>query len=215
MAETTRRRIAIGTRDPVWGAAVAAALAGADIDVVAITTQPEQIPSVGIPAAVLCFDAATLRQAVDLVDPSTAILALGPDDMDLMLDLLEAGVLGYLFDDAPFDEIVGAVGQVLDGHAVVPPAALGTLLRRIVDRRRSRSVADEAIESLTQREREVFEQMARGRDNETIANNLFISPATARTHLQRVFKKLGVHTRAEAVAYAARCGIIAEGDSHD
>ncbi|NND03062.1 MAG: response regulator transcription factor [Acidimicrobiia bacterium] len=129
-----------------------------------------------------------------------------------MVELLEAGALGFLPDDAPFETIVDAVGQLAEGHAVVPPAALGTLLRRVVERRRIRAADAEALDELTTREREVFEHAARGRDNDAIAAELFISPATARTHLQRVFKKLGVHTRSEVVAFAARCGIDIGGD---
>jgi DNA-binding NarL/FixJ family response regulator len=129
-----------------------------------------------------------------------------------MLELLEDGALGYLPDDSSFSEISRAVEHLLDGHAVVPPAALGTLLRRVVERRRVRSADAEALESLTPREREVFEYAARGRNNGAIAVALYISPATARTHLQRVYKKLDIHSRAEAVAFAARCGLDIEGD---
>jgi DNA-binding NarL/FixJ family response regulator len=161
---------------------------------------------------VLASEEASLRRHVAAVSHMVATLAIGPDDMGLMLDLLEEGALGYLPDDAAFDEIADAAGQLMQGHAVVPPAALGTLLRRVVERRRARSTDRAAIDQLTNRELEVFREMARGHDNAAIAANLFISPATARTHLQRVYKKLGVHSRAEAVAFAARCGFDIEGD---
>jgi DNA-binding NarL/FixJ family response regulator len=213
VAEATLRRVAIGACDPNWAGAVTAALAGAGIEVVAIASEPLEIPVVGVTVAVLAFDADGLREGVQAVDVPAGVLAVGPDDMDLMVELLEAGALGYLLDDSGFDEITRAVEQLLGGHAVVPPAALGTLLRRVVDRRRARSADTVALESLTPREREVFESAARGCDNDAIAATLYISAATARTHLQRVFKKLGVHSRAEAVGFAVRCGLDIEGDA--
>ncbi len=212
VVEATVRRVTIGASDPIWARALGAALTGADIEVFALTTDPQMLPQVGAAAVVLAFDAEGLRLGVRNADTSASVLAIGPDDMDLMVELLEAGALGYLPDDAGFDEITRAVEHLLDGHAVVPPAALGTLLRRVVDRRRARSADTAALDSLTPREREVFEHAARGNDNDAVAAALYISPATARTHLQRVFKKLGVHSRAEVVGFAVRCGLDIEGD---
>ena len=207
------RRVAVGAADPIWAAAVAAALAGAGIEVVAIASQPHEIQQVGVAAVVLAFDPDGLREGLAATNASAGVLAIGPDDIELMVELLEAGALGYMSQDSGFIEITRAVEQLLDGHAVVPPAALGSLLRRVVERRRSRSVDVTALESLTPRQREVFEQAALGRDNDAIAATLYISPATARTHLQHVFRKLGVHSRAEVVAFAARSGLDIEGGS--
>jgi DNA-binding NarL/FixJ family response regulator len=212
MANTALTCVAVVADDPIWAGAVAAALDGVGVDVVRMFTDVHKLPETGIDVTVFASHAAALRRHLPEIDQSVPVLAVGPDDMTLMLALLEAGALGFLPDDAGFDEIADAVQQLLSGHAVVPPAALGTLLRRVVERRRSRSIECESIEMLTQREREVLEQVAQGRDNKAIAANLYISPATARTHLQRVFKKLGVHSRAEAVAFAARCGFDVEGD---
>ena len=127
-----------------------------------------------------------------------------------MLDAVAAGATGVVEAEATFDEIANVIGQVAVGHAVVPPAMLGALLRSVVDRRRREREAQQELDVLTPREREVFEQAARGRDRDGIAGALFISPATARTHLQRVFAKLGIHSKAEAVALAARCGLNLE-----
>lgn len=206
------RRVTIGATDPNWAGAVAAALTSVDIDVVAVAAEPHEVGTVAADVAVLAFDAPGLRRGMNAIDADVDVLAIGPDDTDLMVELLEAGALGFLPEDAGFDEIVVAVGQLIEGHAVVPPAALGTLLRRVVDRRRIRDTDLAALETLTAREREVFVHAAQGRDNDAIAAELYISPATARTHLQRVFKKLDLHTRAEMVAFAARCGLDLEGD---
>lgn len=201
------RPVAIGATDPNWAGAAAAALDAAGIDVIEIVLEPGGLQETEAEVAVLAFDAEGLRAGVELSDPSVSVLAVGPKDMDLTIDLLEFGALGYLDAEAEFGEVVVAVEQLLDGHAVVPPAALGTLLRRVVERRRALRVEMERLDVLTAREREVLELVAGGLTNDAIAERLFISTATARTHLQRVFRKLDVHTRADAVAFAARCGL--------
>jgi DNA-binding NarL/FixJ family response regulator len=157
VVEARPRRVAIGAADPNWAGAVAAVLTGARIEVVGIASNPREVPVVGVSAVVLAFDADGLRTAVQAVDAPSGVLAVGPDDVDLMVELLEAGALGYVATDSGFDEIGRAVEQLLGGHAVVPPVALGTLLRRVVERRRGRSADMAALESLTGREREVFE----------------------------------------------------------
>lgn len=204
------RTVSIGASDGIWAGAVAAALAGADLEVAAVVDSPDAVADFRSGVAVLAFAAEGLKRGLAVADADVDVLAIAPDDSELMIELLEAGALGFLPQDAGFEDITGAVQQLLEGHAVVPPAALGTLLRRIVERRRINAVDAAALESLTPREREVFEHAAQGRDNEGIAAILFISPATARTHLQRVFRKLDVHTRAEVVAFAARCGLDIE-----
>ncbi|HEX6220014.1 MAG TPA: helix-turn-helix transcriptional regulator, partial [Acidimicrobiia bacterium] len=88
------------------------------------------------------------------------------------------------------------------GGGVVPPDLLGRLLRHLVDRRRS-LVAPPGFADLTPREKEVFRLAARGARKEEIGETLFISPATARTHLQRVYEKLGIHSQSELIALAS------------
>ncbi len=139
-----------------------------------------------------------------------ASLVLGPTDADQMIHAFTHGASSYLDDDSPFEEIAAAVKTLAEGHAVVPPSLLGSLLKHVVRRRRLESAAREKLEMLTKREREVFELIASGADNATIAAELYISPATARTHSERVFKKLDVHSRAETMHFAIQCGIYPE-----
>ena len=136
-----------------------------------------------------------------------SVLVVGPDDSQAMVAALEAGALGYLPDGSHLDQIASAIRSVADGEAVVPPLMLGFLLRHVVHRRRAERAEIERLERLTDREREVFDLLATGLDRSAIADRLFISVGTVRSHLQRVFRKLDVHSHAEAVAFAARCGI--------
>ncbi len=146
--------------------------------------------------------------ALASIDPRTATLALDEvEDPEAMLDALESGADGYAVMQAGLDELIDAVRTVASGTASVPPTLLGHLLRRVVQRRRAEREALEILGQLTPREREVFELAARGYRHAEVAKELYISPATARTHLQRAFGKLDVHSRAELVALAARCGL--------
>lgn len=132
-------------------------------------------------------------------------------DQDLLIDAVEANCRGFLPASASLEQIREAVETILDGGAVVPSDLLGSVLRHIVDRRRNeKGILD--LEILTNREKDVFRLAVSGARKDEIGEKLFISPDTARTHLQRVYRKLGVHSHAELVALAARTGQINEED---
>ena len=120
-----------------------------------------------------------------------------------MVDAVNAGCRGFLPADCDVDSLAEAVSTVAAGGAYIPPALLGPLLRLVVDRNK---VTDVDLSDLTEREREVFHLAADGARKEEIGERLFISPATARTHLQRVYKKLGVHSQSELMALSRRNG---------
>lgn len=117
-----------------------------------------------------------------------------------LLRSVDAGVRGFVPTEAPLDQVKHAAYTILQGGSMIPPELLGTLLRYVVDRRRRDEAVYEALAELSDREREVFELAASGARKDDIAKDLFISPATARTHLQRVYRKLGVHSQAELIA---------------
>jgi DNA-binding NarL/FixJ family response regulator len=85
---------------------------------------------------------------------------------------------------------------------------LGRLLHRLVRRRHEADEAQQLISKLTPREHEVLELLAQGADNERIAITLVISPQTARTHVQNIVSKLGMHSRLEAAMFARKAGIV-------
>ena len=132
------------------------------------------------------------------VADETPTLVIG--DEAHLLAAVDAGVRGFLPRDTSLEEVQEAMGLILMGGSVIAPDLLGTLLRHVVDRRRRADTLDENLKELTDRERDVYELAASGARKEEIGERLFISPATARTHLQRVYKKLGVHSQAELIA---------------
>lgn len=122
--------------------------------------------------------------------------------------VMEAGMDGYVTKDMELDRLVAAVRQVLRGEAFVPPGMLGTLLRNLIDRNRSADRALQRFMRLTRREKEVLELLVDGCAPDAVADILGISPQTARTHVQNVITKLGVHSRLEAVALAVEHQLV-------
>jgi DNA-binding NarL/FixJ family response regulator len=131
------------------------------------------------------------------------VLVLTTYDTDTdTLPAIEAGATGYLLKDAPRDELFTAVRAAADGRTVLSP----TVATRLVSRVRTPAVP--GGESLSGREREVLELVARGTSNREIAAELFISEATVKTHLTHIFAKLGAKDRAAAVAVGYDRGIL-------
>jgi DNA-binding NarL/FixJ family response regulator len=143
--------------------------------------------------------------------PECRILALAEhEDERALLEVVEAGASGYLTKDCPLAELIDATRAVAKGEIVIPRWMLGTLLSHLVRRRRERDEALRRMARLTRREREVLALLTEGSDNEAIAEALFISPETARTHIQNLLGKLEVHSRTEAAAFVLQNGILDE-----
>ncbi|MFG2597531.1 response regulator [Streptomyces sp. NPDC048462] len=131
------------------------------------------------------------------------VLVLTTYDTDSdTLPAIEAGATGYLLKDAPREELFTAVRAAADGRTVLSPAIASRLISRV------RAPAASGSGTLSAREREVLELVARGTSNREIAALLFISEATVKTHLSHVFAKLGAKDRAAAVAVGYDRGIL-------
>ncbi|RII42730.1 DNA-binding response regulator [Galactobacter valiniphilus] len=141
------------------------------------------------------------------------VLILTTFDLDeYALDAVKAGASGFLLKDAPPEELLGAIRTVFHGGGVVAP----TTTRRLLDHmapllRRTSTGSPEAlarVNSLTAREREVFEHIAAGRSNTEIASDLFLSEATVKTHMGRILAKLEARDRVQAVLIAYETGVV-------
>ena len=133
---------------------------------------------------------------------------------DYIIDALRAGASGFILKDVPTEELVHAVRVIAAGEALLSP----TVTRRLLDRvgRRlpaSATTAPAAFAELTEREREVFELLARGLSNAEIAELLVVGDATVKTHVSNVLTKLGLRDRVQAVVLAYESGLIAPGTS--
>jgi DNA-binding NarL/FixJ family response regulator len=133
--------------------------------------------------------------------PETAIiLYTGYGDSALLSEALDAGVRGFVVKDAPLADLVRAVETVAAGGTYVDPVLGGALVQ---------AELKQELPALTQREREVLRLLADGYANEAIGKELFISPETVRTHVQKAMAKLDADTRTQAVATALRESLIA------
>jgi DNA-binding NarL/FixJ family response regulator len=205
-------RLIIGSRDVNLGGALASAAEARGLEVSALVGSIGRLlrsaDDAAVDAAVTIDPSAFPPEDIGELAARVPLLMIGPgEDQQCMVAAVEAGAMGYADIGSSLEELVDAIESVAAGVAVIPPHMLGTLLRRVVERRRGRQAALRRLEVLSPREREIFELAARGNDKDGLAALLFISPATARTHIQNVFKKLEVHSMAELVALAAECGL--------
>jgi two-component system nitrate/nitrite response regulator NarL len=121
---------------------------------------------------------------------------------------VEAGASGVLHKSAAIGEIVDAVRRLRSGEALLSPAEVIEMLRLVSRRRQEEYEAQKSIEKLTPREKQVLQALAEGLDSKDIAEKLHITIETERTHMVNILNKLGVHSRLQALVFAARYGIV-------
>lgn len=138
--------------------------------------------------------------------PSARVLILSMHEAaDFVAQALGAGALGYALKDQPADDIVTAIRTVSRGQSYLSPR----IPRSVVERARdSQGAGDGPIDSLSPREREIFELLIKGNSTASVAASLGISAKTVETHRGHINKKLSVHSTAELIRLAARHGLI-------
>ncbi|MDN6440021.1 MAG: response regulator transcription factor [Corynebacterium nuruki] len=149
------------------------------------------------------------------LDPAPRIIMLTTFDLDdYVFEALRAGCSGFLLKDAPADELARAARLAVSGEALLAPTVTRRLIADAVARhpgpaarRNAGSPAARRLAELTPREREVLEQIATGRSNQEIAEVLFISEETVKTHVRRVLQKLQLRDRVQAVVFAYENGV--------
>lgn len=166
-------------------------------------------------ADVVLFDSAlpgrdpvqAIREISDLSKANVIVLTSG-EDGDSAFPALRAGAAGFLLMDCAPHELVEAIHAVADGEAALSPSIARRLIARFAAQPDVRTARD-GLEELTPREREVMALAARGLDNVEIAEELGVSPATAKTHVNRAMMKLRARDRAQLVAFAYESGLVA------
>ena len=141
--------------------------------------------------------------------PQTRVLVLTTFDLDeYAFGAIRAGASGFLLKDAHRHELIAAVRAVHQGDAVLAPRVTRRLLEHVGPRLASAQPEDDPTASLTERERDVFVQIALGLSNAEIAQALFLSESTVKTHVGRVLTKVGARDRVHAVILAHRLGLV-------
>ena len=140
--------------------------------------------------------------------PTVRVLVLSMyADEAYITQAVEAGALGYLLKDSADAELVKAVTAAIQGRSFFSPRVATVLLDEYRKSLARRGITDR-FESLSEREREVFQLVAEGHSNKSAAAILGVSPATVETHRSHIMEKLDLHSVAEIVLYAVRRGII-------
>ena len=141
-------------------------------------------------------------------DPVKVVMLTTFDLDEYVFDALSAGATGFLLKHARPEELLFGIRAAADGHALIAPA----LTRRLIERfASSRPRACPELDRLTEREREVLALLVRGRSNAEIAGRLFVGESTVKTHVARIFTKLGLRDRAQAVIYGYETGMVTPG----
>lgn len=140
--------------------------------------------------------------------PETRVLVLSMhSDEAYVTRALQAGATGYMLKDSAGKDLLKGIASVAAGQAYFSPAIARLMLDDYVRRVAGSGVADR-YETLSEREREIFQLIAEARTNREVAELLEISPATVETHRARILQKLDIHNTAELVLYAVRRGVI-------
>lgn len=127
---------------------------------------------------------------------------------DYVYDALRIGASGFLLKDALANELVSAVRIVAAGEALLAPSVTKRLIEQFAKSRPRSAACPARLERLTEREREVLVQVARGLSNQEIATQLFIAEQTVKTHVSKILAKLQLRDRVQAVVLAYDSGLV-------
>ncbi|MDR7302122.1 response regulator transcription factor [Haloactinomyces albus] len=146
-------------------------------------------------------------------DGSARVLVMTTFDLDeYALAALRGGAAGFLLKDTPPDSLISAVRSVAAGDSVVSPSVTRRLLNHFLGESGGRLRDASILELLTEREREVLAHTARGLSNTELAERLFLSEATVKTHIGRILSKLDLRDRVQAVVLAYETGLVRPGE---
>ena len=146
------------------------------------------------------------RALADCGGPPVLALTTFSDD-DLLSGVLRAGAAGFVLKDSPAEELIRAVHAVARGDGYLDPSVTARVLTTY--RTAASDPAPDAVSELTPRELDVLTLVAKGRSNGEIAEELVISGVTVKSHIGRIFGKLGLRDRPAAIVYAYRHGLVA------
>lgn len=185
------------------GSEVEAALAdsGVSPDVVVMDLRMKHVDGI---------EATRRLRAVDDAPPVVVLTTF--DDDELLSGALRAGAAGFVLKDAPAEDIIRAVTTVAAGESWLDPAVTGRVLDAYRHTAAPAATHDgPSPDELTPRELDVLRLVARGRSNAEVAEELFISEVTVKSHVGHIFTKLGLRDRAAAIVYAYDHGLAAPG----
>lgn len=158
------------------------------------------------------IEATRLLAGREVDDPLTVVILTTFGAEEYVVDALRAGAVGFVLKDSDPDTLLGAVRAAAEGAGLIDPAVTRQFLQRFatLTEGSGRRLPDE-VAALTGRERDVFDELARGASNAEIAERLYVEASTVKTHVAHVLRKLGLRDRVEAVIYAYEHGLVEPG----
>ncbi len=154
------------------------------------------------------LDGITATRQVLAASPQVKVVILTTFEQDdYIFGAIEAGASGFLLKRARPEELLAAIHAVAAGDSLLSPSVTRIVLDRIARQPTPRIHADERLEELTPREREVLELVAQGLSNREIAASLVIEESTVKTHIKRILMKLALRDRVHAVIFAYQAGL--------
>ncbi|MFF0411905.1 LuxR C-terminal-related transcriptional regulator [Kitasatospora sp. NPDC004745] len=136
-----------------------------------------------------------------------AVVLAVADDPHRAARALHAGATGWVAKESSLARLLAVVRGVLRDETHLPPALLTGVIRELTTARRDRTESERLVDTLTPREKQILRCMVAGLGRQAVAERLYLSPHTVRTHMQNVLGKLGVHSTLAAVAVARRAGV--------
>jgi DNA-binding NarL/FixJ family response regulator len=159
-------------------------------------------------------DGLEATRQITALDCRVRVVILTTFDLDeYIYEALRAGAAGFLLKDEPPADLLAAIRVVAAGDALLAPRVTRRLIEEFAHRPRTERAPCAALNVLTDREREVLILVAQGLPNSGIAERLYVSPATAKTHVSRVMTKLHACHRAQLVVLAYETGLVVPGNS--
>jgi DNA-binding NarL/FixJ family response regulator len=156
---------------------------------------------------------ATRRITTDAALDAVRVLVLTTFDADeYVYAAIRAGASGFVLKDAPPEQVLDAIRVVAGGDALLAPSVTRRLIADLATRPDTSQETDATLDVLTAREREVLTLVGRGLSNAEIGEQLFMSPATAKTHVSHVMTKLDARDRAQLVVVAYESGLVRPGE---
>jgi DNA-binding NarL/FixJ family response regulator len=143
-----------------------------------------------------------------LPDPPPVLILTTFDDDDVLWGAIEAGAAGFVLKDAPAESLIAAATAVASGAAWIDAKVAPRVLSAFRAAAGPRRTGARQIESLTDRERTVLRLMASAATNAEIAEQLYLSEATVKSHVGSIFAKLGARDRAAAIVFAYEHGLV-------
>ncbi len=145
--------------------------------------------------------------------PLRVIILTTFDPDEYVYRALQAGASGFILKDLPPEHLAPAIRTVVDGGALLDPTVTRRLIGRFTTSLAAEQAAARQLDTLTERERDVLIELARGASNAEMTETLYIGTATVKTHVSSILTKLGLRDRAQAVVFAYESGLVTPGGS--